>query len=246
MIISLSIFLAAGFLIQNEDAINDKQDHSFRNYASVHDEFTAKLEQIAALACDTNNIPCLNKALEKRGDLDQLARNRSHLKGDCFDGLGFTNNGGCTPIMLVVDQANIAFLDPLLEHHGFPTGNDWSDDAITAAFLIIQHGNPFDDNHEANTIRREVHLPAIRQAVLYGRLYPFGYAAMYDRIQFHREGKQTYATQFNCHGTKAYFKGIPDRRIIDKARTAIGFYPFEETLNIANNDCAKNSAQDWD
>lgn len=235
----LIIYLSLSFgLLAQSPSTAQPEEPRFRSYEDAHKEFSALIQKAEALNCNIDDIACLNTALELRGDIDQLARNPAHIKGDCFGGYGFTHEGSCKPMMLLADQANTVFLDRLLSHHGFPTGEEWTKGATLSAFLIIQHGDPYDEGGENNTKRRETYLPAIKEAVLKGQLVPFGYVAMFDRVQLHREGRQTYATQFNCDGSKALFKGIPNETEINNARLEIGFQPFEETRKMANDRCA--------
>lgn len=201
-------------------------------------DYEARLAKLD-LNCTIEDISCLNAELEARGELDQQARDRSAIKGDCFHGCGVQNGDDCFIIFTLVDHSNSRFVDILLDHHGFPAGTGWSADATRAAFLIIQHGDPLAESEDVNLQRRETHLESIKEAVQGGILEPSAYAVVFDRIQFRREKKQTYATQYSCEDQQPVFTGAPnDTAEIEIARQEIGLKSFKESLKRARQRCA--------
>ena len=122
--------------------------------------------------------------------------------------------------MQVVDTANQARLDELVERHGWPLAKDVGEKAVLGAFLVVQHA------------RREYmsrYQPMIEKSVERGDLPKWEFARFDDRLRMYAGMPQRYGTQTNTDekGITTFWQ-IEDEANVDKRRAEIGYGPLAE------------------
>jgi hypothetical protein len=122
--------------------------------------------------------------------------------------------------MQVVDTANQARLDELVERHGWPLAKDVGEKAVLGAFLVVQHA------------RREYmsrYQPMIEKSVERGDLPKWEFARFDDRLRMRSGMPQRYGTQTNTDekGITTFWQ-IEDEANVDKRRAEVGYGPLAE------------------
>ena len=127
--------------------------------------------------------------------------------------------------MLRVDSANSRRLRELVDRHGWPRTADVGEEAVGAAFLVLQH-TPFGGWQAAM-------LPRIEEAVRAGELDGQSYALLYDRVQVGRGQPQRYGTQL--HGPadgELRLRPLEDPSAVDSLRAEVGLPPLDAYLDL--------------
>lgn len=155
--------------------------------APVIEAIAAETERQAALPPPASD----RERLERMGRLDQAGRwhigevDVSALppeqRGEAFEAIG--------RVMGRIDAENQAALMTMIPEEGWFLRSRYGDEAATAAFRIVQHG-------DEELWRR--FLPVLQPLVESGEVAGESFAMMYDRLAISEGRPQRYGTQFVC------------------------------------------------
>lgn len=117
------------------------------------------------------------------------------------------------PIM-AVDKANQEALLAMLPPEGWFYASKYGQEASSAAFLIVQHGN-------LELWRRFV--PVLEPLVAKGEVKGTEYALMFDRLALAEGRPQRYGSQMTCKNGKFVVNTLEDPERVEERRKAMGF-----------------------
>lgn len=151
--------------------------------------------------------PDLESELLRRRDLDQ------HARGVRPDGVRADPDGNA---MSAVDGDNVAWLQKVIEHVGWPGHTCVGMEAARAAWLIAQHAEHREFQERA--------LVLLRAAVEAGEAEPWQLAYLMDRCLIRRQESQLYGTQYRDGAP------LPIAEVdgLDARRAAVGLEPHAE------------------
>lgn len=120
-----------------------------------------------------------------------------------------------------IDSANMVWLELTIKRFGWPRESMVGTGASTAAFLILQH---------ADYWQQKRLLPALKEAVAGGEASPRHAAMLEDRILMREKKKQIYGTQLQAdpHTGELQLYPIEDEINVDKRRAEIGLEPIAD------------------
>lgn len=151
--------------------------------------------------------------LEARGRTDQAVR-------EGF-GVGGVLDSSQTVSMMRADSANTTWLKEYVARWGWPTSQQVGQEAVEAAFLIVQHAV-----HDTAFMRAM--LPAVEAAYRRGDLKGGSVAMLTDRIEVHAGHSQIYGTQLSLRSGRWVLDPIVDSAGVDQRRRRMGLPPLAE------------------
>lgn len=159
------------------------------------------------------------RELEARGKTDQAVR----------EGLSTSDEPDIARIhqMQSVDSANSAWLEAWVERWGWPTTAQVGQEAVDAAFLIVQHAV-----HDTAFMREM--LPHIEAAHARGDYDGQRVALLTDRLEVKAGRPQIYGTQLSVRDGKLVLDPIRDSAGVDDRRRRMGMMPLAEYLRRAD------------
>ena len=155
--------------------------------------------------------------LEARGRTDQAVR-------EGF-GVGGVLDSSQTVSMMRADSANTTWLKEYVARWGWPTSQQVGQEAVEAAFLIVQHAV-----HDTAFMRAM--LPAVEAAYRRGDLTGGSVAMLIDRIEVHAGHSQVYGTQLSLRNGRWVLDRIGDSAGVDQRRRRMGLPPLAEYLRL--------------
>lgn len=167
---------------------------------------------------DASVLAEARRQLEARGREDQTAREGVFGPGGTID-----STKGAQ--MLRIDSANTAWLKAHVARWGWPTVAQVGREAVSAAFLIVQHAV-----HDTAFMRAM--LPHIKHSVQRGDLDGQALALLTDRLQVKAGHAQTYGTQASLRDGHWALDPIADSAHVDERRKAIGLPPLAEYVRL--------------
>src|SRR5262245_30015311 len=159
------------------------------------------------------------RELEERGRADQAVR----------EGFGVGGQLDTTQLrkMMQIDSSNTAWLKAYVARWGFPTSAQVGQEAVDAAFYVVQHA-------VQDTAFMRAMLPAIEEAHSRGDLKGESVAMLVDRVQVHQGQPQTYGTQISLHDGHWVLDPIADSAHVDERRRRMGLPPLAVYLRMAD------------
>lgn len=154
----------------------------------------------------------LRAALLEMGALDQEVR--------AGMGPGSMSDTVFLERMMSTDSMLSLRLREIVERHGWPDAERLGQDAVRAAFLIVQH-TPFDDFRQAM-------LPHVERDVRAGVLDGQDYAMMVDRVRLRSGRPQFYGSQYSVAEGVLVRDPVEDPDGLDARRTELGLMPMAE------------------
>ena len=164
---------------------------------------TRPLPLPASHPLDAQRVAAIRAELEKRAVADQEVRHKPVPPGETQR----------------VDGENTRYLRGLLQEVGWIDKERFSNEAATAAFLLVQHS--------PNLSLMLAALPHVERAAHQARRDGEAFALLYDRVQVRLGEKQRYGTQ--CRITpNGEFQVYPlqDRARVDEFRAGLGLGPL--------------------
>lgn len=121
-----------------------------------------------------------------------------------------------------IDGRNIARLEEIIAHHGWPGISQVGSKAAGAAFLILQHA---DIGHQKK------YLPLARAAAAKGEMRPSSLALLEDRVRLREGQKQIYGSQVTRNAADEW-EPLPldDEENVDARRAKVGLGPIADYL----------------
>jgi hypothetical protein len=153
--------------------------------------------------------------LERMGALDQAGRMRlgdvdvSALPPEQREAAFVAISAVIDPI----DHANQQALTAMVPQEGWFLRSRYGDQAATAAFHIVQHGD--------ETLWRRF-LPVLEPLVETGEVEGEAYAKMFDRLAVSEDRPQRYGTQFACVDNRWTLAPLEDETRVEAWRAGMG------------------------
>jgi hypothetical protein len=121
-----------------------------------------------------------------------------------------------------IDAESTAYLERLIDEHGWPTVTLVGERAAHAAWLLVQHA-------DARPELQERALELMRPLVASGEASGTDVAYLEDRVRVARGDAQLYGTQFGAdeHGVQRPF-AIEDAERVDERRAELGLEPLAQ------------------
>lgn len=113
-----------------------------------------------------------------------------------------------------IDRANQQSLLAMVPPEGWFLRSQYGDEAASAAFHIVQHGD--------QALWRRF-LPALEPLVATGEVEGEAYAKMYDRLAISEGRPQRYGTQFTCVGTQWTLAPLESETQVGALRAEMSF-----------------------
>ena len=157
--------------------------------------------------------------LAERGRSDQAVR-------EGF-GAGGVPDSAQLVAMARVDSANTTWLKAHVARWGWPTAAQVGQEAVEAAFLIVQHAV-----HDTAFMRAM--LPVVEQAHRRGELDGGAVAMLTDRVEVKAGHGQIYGTQLSLKGGRWVLDPIADSAGVDARRRSMGLLPLAEYLRLVD------------
>jgi hypothetical protein len=190
------------------------------------------LSTIANVAQSIGNASKLNKGLEvellKMGADDQKYRGVIEAEGIRMSSAGTSKATGeflaAVKSQDEIDNRNMARLEEIIKHKGWPGKSLVGGEASKAAFLILQH---------SDLAHQERYLPLLKEAAKKGEARPADVAMLEDRVLVRKGKKQIYGTQVHSGpdtGGKMVLDPIQDEAQVDERRASVGLMPLKEYL----------------
>ena len=155
--------------------------------------------------------------LEARGQTDQAVR-------EGF-GVGGVIDSAQTISMMRTDSANTIWLKEYVARWGWPTSQQIGEEAVDAAFLIVQHAV-----HDTTFMRAM--LPAVEAAYRRGDLKGGSVAMLTDRVEVKAGHLQIYGTQLSLRNGRWALDPIVDSLHVDERRRRMGLPTLEEYIRL--------------
>ena len=125
-----------------------------------------------------------------------------------------------------IDTRNLARLEEIVRHHGWPGRSLVGEEASGAAFLILQH---------ADLTRQKKYFPLVKKAAAEREARLADAAMLEDRILMREGKKQIYGTQVHSGpetGGKLELYPIEDEGHVEERRAAVGLLPLADYLKL--------------
>lgn len=129
--------------------------------------------------------------------------------------------------MARIDSANTAWLKTYVAQWGWPRSAQVGDEAVRAAFLIVQHAT-----HDTAFMRAM--LPSIKESYRRGELDGSAVALLTDRLEVKAGRPQIYGTQLSLRGGRWVLDPIVDSLRVDERRRSMGLPPLAEYLRLVD------------
>lgn len=184
----------------------------------------SSLAVIALVACQaglkpsSEDLAAARQELTARGQADQQVR--EGFETGQIDSAGFA-------LMARTDSANTAWLKAYVARWGWPTVAQVGQEAVMAAFLIVQHAV-----HDTAFMRAM--LPAIQDSYRRGDLDGGAVAMLVDRIEVKAGRPQIYGTQLSLKDGRWILEPIGDSARVDERRRQMGLPPLAEFLRLVD------------
>jgi hypothetical protein len=137
--------------------------------------------------------------------------------------------GSITPAtgqrMLAIDSANTKWLKDIVSARGWPTRAAVGDEALRAAFLLVQHA----DHDPAFQARM---LPLLEQAYAAGEIDGGQVALLTDRVAKAQGRLQRYGSQATIRDGRVIIDPIDDSVHVDERRARMGLPPLADYVRI--------------
>lgn len=159
------------------------------------------------------------RELEERGRTDQAVR-------EVFEGGGQPDSSQVAA-MGRTDSANTAWLSDYVTRWGWPTAAQVGKEAVSAAFLIVQHAV-----HDTAFMRAM--LPHIEESRRIGDLDGGAVAMLTDRLEVKAGRPQIYGTQLSLRDGRWVLDPIADSARVDERRRRMGLPPLAEYLRLVD------------
>lgn len=127
--------------------------------------------------------------------------------------------------LAAADSANTAWLQSMVERHGWPDRETIGEDGANAAFLLVQHA-------DRDTAFQARVLPALEAAHRRGQAKGQHVALLTDRIARGRDEPQVYGTQATLRDGRMVPDPIRDSSGVDARRATMGLPPLAEYLRV--------------
>lgn len=127
--------------------------------------------------------------------------------------------------MMRIDSANTNWLKAYVARWGWPTSQQVGQEAVEAAFLIVQHAV-----HDTAFMRAM--LPGIERGYHRGDLNGGSVAMLTDRIEVKAGHQQIYGTQLSLKGGRWALDPIADSVHVDERRHKMGLPPLAEYMRV--------------
>ncbi|MCA0988418.1 DUF6624 domain-containing protein [Guptibacillus algicola] len=126
-------------------------------------------------------------------------------------------------------------LTNIMEEIGWPNEKKVGKEAADAAWIILQHAISLPQ------LQRNA-LPILEEEMNAGRIEPYRFAHLFDRISFFEGNPQRYGTQFDwdAEGKMSPWK-IEDEENVDHRRTEIGLSPLQEEIDRMQKEIEENN-----
>ena len=157
------------------------------------------------------------KELEARGRADQAVR-------EGF-GVGGVADPAQAQAMVRTDSANTLWLKAYVARWGWPTAAQVGQEAVQAAFLIVQHA-------VQDTAFMRAMLPAIEDSHRRGELDGGAVALLTDRLEVKAGRPQIYGTQLSLAHGRWVLDPIGDSVHVDERRHRMGLPPLAEYVRL--------------
>jgi hypothetical protein len=157
------------------------------------------------------------RELLERGRSDQAVRENFDLSGQ--------PNLAQIEAMARTDSANTEWLKAWVARWGWPTVEQVGKEAVSAAFLIVQHAI-----HDTGFMRSM--LPNIEASHARGDLDGGAVAMLIDRVEVKAGRPQIYGTQLSLRDGKLVLDPIADSAGVDARRRKMGLQPLAEYLRL--------------
>ncbi|MHB1299185.1 MAG: DUF6624 domain-containing protein [Gemmatimonadaceae bacterium] len=163
----------------------------------------------------------LKSELLDRVAADQAARERmvSAMRA------GGTPDSTAMAHLATVDSANTAWLQDMIDRHGWPDSTVVGADGASAAFLLVQHA-------DRDTAFQARVLPSLEAAFRRGQAQGQHVALLADRLARARGEPQVYGTQAALRDGRMAVGPIRDSSEVDARRAAMGLPPLAEYLRV--------------
>lgn len=179
--------------------------------APVVQAIEAALQADAALPAPKST----REKLERMGRLDQAGRRRipeverANLTPDERMEARRAIGAAIEP----VDKANYEALKSLIPADGWFTLEEHGQEAVDAAFHILQHSGDLET--------MKLMLPRLEEAARRGDVAPYAFAAFFDRVSVMQDKPQRYGTQYRCVEGKLQFQPLEDPANVESFRTEL-------------------------
>ena len=127
--------------------------------------------------------------------------------------------------MMRTDSANTFWLKNHVARWGWPTSQQVGQEAVEAAFLIVQHAV-----HDTAFMRAM--LPAVEEAHRRGDLKGGSVAMLTDRIEVKAGHPQIYGTQLSLRGGRWVLDPIVDSPHVNERRRRMGLPSLAEYMRL--------------
>lgn len=124
------------------------------------------------------------------------------------------------------DSVHTVRLKKIIKKNGWPTKENVGDEALHAAFLIVQHSPDYGFQEEI--------LPLLQKQAEKGDLPKQDVALLLDRVLVHQNKPQRFGTQFKEENGQMSPYPIEDEMHVDERRQEIGLLPMATYIQILN------------
>jgi hypothetical protein len=209
-------------------ALSMKPNRSCRNRAA------ALMFVVALSACRSTHEDGAAQPLALRGEsiaaeLLELCERDQAARNAAIEAMGAAEASGesvdfealWAPVA-TIDAESTAYLERLIDAHGWPTVSLVGERAAHAAWLLVQHA-------DARPELQERALELMRPLVASGEASGTDVAYLEDRVRVARGDAQLYGTQFGAdeHGVQRPF-AIEDAERVDERRAELGLEPLAQ------------------
>ena len=125
--------------------------------------------------------------------------------------------------MAEVDDANTAWLKPIVAHGGWPILSQAGQEAFHDTWTLVQHADA-DPAFQLQVLR------LMEPQVAKGELDKQNYALLFDRVTLKTTGKQRYGTQMTCTAGKRAPEPVEDMAGLESRRAAMGLPAMADYL----------------
>lgn len=170
--------------------------------------------QIHALKAIKPSEPVLTKQLAQRAARDEASRNAA---------INANRQSRTAAIkrLSAVDKANLAWLKPEIETHGFPTIEQVGVAGVKNAWLLVQHADR-DPAFQAQV------LAELKPRLKVESFLKPEYALLIDRVRIHQHKKQVYGSQFGFKNGQMFLKPTADPAGLAERRASMDLPPMAD------------------
>jgi hypothetical protein len=178
------------------------------------------IPEAAAPTAEVNDASKTSTLAVLKAEFEALLESDQKLRGGFQRGMDQKAMRAIFDQMQVVDTANQARLDELVERHGWPLAKDVGEKAVLGAFIVVQHAR-------LEYMRRYESM--IAKSAERGDLPKWEFARFDDRLRMYAGMPQRYGTQTNTDekGITTFWQ-IEDEANVDKRRAEVGYGPLAE------------------